>query len=116
MSKNEMLDATARGFIQRVGDSDDESLEFTLGEGVKVQTEIFYVVNLESKGEDLILRKASPLFGDCVLMSIDIFQGFLSTFVRHESCSEISRKLSRHEISQDLVIRRKNLVDWDAHL
>lgn len=115
MSKKETLDSIVRKFLQRVRDADDEGLKFTLGEGVKVQTEIFYVVNLESESETFILRKLSPLSDDCVFMSPDSFQEFLSTFDRHKSYREIGQKLTRHEVSQDLRIRRKPIVDWDAH-
>ena len=115
MDGNESLNATAREFLQSVRDASDEGLEFTLGEGVKVDKETFYVVNLESEGKTFIIRKFSELLDQCVVMSPDSFQEFLSLFAIHGEYSNISQKLYRHRLSQKPMIS-DSLVDWDAHL
>ena len=115
MDGSESLDATAREFLQGVRDASDEGLEFTLGEGVKVDRETFYVVSLESEGKTFIIREFSELLDQCVVMSPDSFQEFLSHFAIHGEYSNISQKLYRHILSQKPRIR-DSLVDWDAHL
>lgn len=115
MNKKESSDTVVREFLQCVGDASYEGIKFTLGEGVEVETEIFFVVNLKDVGETFIFRKVSDTLDQYVIMSPDDFQKFISNFRRHDGYSDIKSKLIGHKISQKRDFRNP-IVDWDAHL
>ena len=115
MDRNESLDVALNDLLQRVRDASDEGIELSLGEGINVQTELFFVVNIEDIEETFILRKVSDTLDQYVIFDPDDFQEFVSRFVRHDDYGDVKSKLMRHKVSQGKK-RRSPLVDWDAHL